>query len=78
MSFGNRPGQARFVDVTESSGISRQGQTWGLTLYDYNNDGRLDIYQNNHQQKPVSLFLNQGNGTFTDIASQVLPRGRTR
>ena len=75
MSFGNRPGQVRFVDVTSSSGISRQGQTWGLTLYDYNNDGLLDIYQNNHQQKPVSLFVNQGNGTFVDIASQVLPEG---
>jgi Ca2+-binding RTX toxin-like protein len=76
MSFGNQPGQVSFVDVTQSSGITRQGQSWGVTLYDYNNDGLLDLYLNSHQQKSIfSLFVNQGDGTFVDIASQVFPAG---
>ena len=74
MSFGNQPDQVRFSDITESSGILRQGQTWGLSVFDFNQDGFPDIYQNNHQQKPVSLFLNQGDGTFVDITAEILPR----
>ena len=74
MSFGNQPGQVRFSDSTESSGIFRQGQTWGLSVFDFNQDGLPDIYQNNHQQKPVSLFLNQGENLFIDVASDVFPR----
>lgn len=75
MPFGNQLGQVRFEEVTSAAGILRQGQTWGITLYDFNNDGLVDIYQNNHQQKPIALYLNQGDGTFVDIANQVLPLG---
>ncbi|NJN23203.1 MAG: cartilage acidic protein [Acaryochloridaceae cyanobacterium RL_2_7] len=75
MSFGNQPGQVRFTDVTASSGISRQGQSWGATFFDFNGDGLLDLYQNNHQQKPLSLWINQGDGTFIDIADQAFPDG---
>ena len=74
MAFGNRPGQVRFSDITESSGILRQGQTWGLSIFDFNQDHLADIYQNNHQQKPVSLFLNQGNDIFIDVTLQFFPR----
>ena len=74
MAFGNQPGQVRFVDVTESSGVLRQGQSWGLSIFDFNQDGLPDIYQNNHQQKPVSLFLNQGDNVFVDVTSEFFPR----
>lgn len=73
MSFGNLAGQVRFTDITESSGIRRQGQSWGMSVFDFNQDGLPDIYQNNHQQKPVSLFLNQGDNVFLDVTAQSLP-----
>ena len=74
MAFGNQPGQVRFTDITESSGILRQGQSWGLSIFDINDDGLPDINQNNHQQKPVSEFLNQGDGTFIDVATEFFAR----
>ena len=74
MPFGNQPGQVRFEDLTEESGLLRQGQSWGLSIFDINQDGAPDIYQNNHQQKPVSLWANQRDGTFINIVDQVFPR----
>jgi Ca2+-binding RTX toxin-like protein len=75
MPFGNQAGQVRFIDVTSSAGILRQGQTWGASWGDFNGDGWLDLFVNNHQQKPVSLFRNNGNGTFTDVAATLIPDG---
>ena len=75
MSFGNRPGQVNFIDVANSAGISRQGQTWGLTLYDFTGNGQFGLYQNNHQSKPVSIFETFGNGQYIDLAPQLLPQG---
>jgi hypothetical protein len=73
MSFGNQPGQVRFIDVTNAAGILRQGQSWGAAWGDFNDDGWLDLFVNNHQQKPMSLFQNNGNGTFTDVANTLIP-----
>jgi hypothetical protein len=52
----------------------------GVGLFDYNNDGLLDIYFTNGAQLPTMdkrdpkfhdrLFRNNGNGTFTDVTAQ--------
>ena len=52
----------------------------GVGLFDYNNDGLLDIYFTNGAKLPTMdksdpkfhnrLFRNNGNGTFTDVTAQ--------
>ena len=59
-----------FEDVTESAGISLVKQSWGVAWGDLNGDGFPDLWINNHQQKPVTLYLNQQNGTFEEITDQ--------
>ena len=59
-------GTGRFTDVTESSGISKaDGAGLGVTVGDYNADGRLDLYVAN-DATPNQLWINRDNGTFVD------------
>ena len=68
-SFSDRTGVARLEVNTES---------YGASFGDLNGDGFLDIYASNHRLQDT-LYLNQGNGTFYTINSQVLPwRNRKR
>jgi hypothetical protein len=60
-----------FSDVTQGSGISHRGETWGVSWGDYNADGRPDVWVSNHQTYP-GLYRNNGDGTFTDVARQLL------
>lgn len=59
---------ARFEDVTVKSGINGSALTYGLGagLSDLNNDGWLDIYISNDYAVPDYLYINNGNGTFTN------------
>jgi hypothetical protein len=57
-----------FTDVTKEAGLatpatSSQAGVW----LDINNDGYLDLFVGN-ENGPNQLFLNNGDGTFTDIA----------
>lgn len=40
----------------------------GVALLDYDADGWLDMYMTNGQSQPNSLYRNQGNGRFIDMA----------
>jgi hypothetical protein len=72
-------GKGIFIDITESSGVksgfSGKG-AWGAALFDFDNDGDLDIFSANGlaeelvEQKPL-LMENDGSGHFTDIGSDV-------
>ncbi|OWW23696.1 RNA-binding protein [Zobellia sp. OII3] len=57
-----------FRDVTTSSGINGSELSYGLGLglSDINNDGLLDFYVSNDYAIPDYLYLNNGNGTFTN------------
>ena len=59
----NRDGT--FKDVTESAGLTRSGYFYGVTVGDYNNDGREDIFLTGWGQN--LLYRNNGDGTFTDV-----------
>lgn len=59
-----------FEEVTSSAGFSRSGESWGISWGDLQGDGRPDLFVNNHRQKP-SIYLNNGNGTFVDVADTV-------
>ena len=59
----------RFEDVSESAGI-RGGDAWavGCAFADVDNDGDSDLYVCNYLS-PNQLFLNNGNGTFAEVAA---------
>ncbi|MGC8749922.1 VCBS repeat-containing protein [Hydrotalea sp.] len=61
-----------FTDVSAKAGITSNVYTFGLGLAisDLNNDGWPDVYISNDFNEPDYLFLNNGNGTFTDHLKQ--------
>ncbi len=57
-----------FTDVTLSAGLSPEGYTFGNPSWgDFNNDGNLDLFVDNHYELAPLLYQNNGNGTFTNI-----------
>ncbi len=62
-------GDGTFTDVSESSHISRYvGKGMGVAFADYDNDGLTDIFVSN-DTFPNFLLHNNGDGTFTDVAT---------
>lgn len=61
-------GQTGFIDVTEKSGIysSAIGFGLGVAVSDINSDGWPDLYISNDFTENDYLYVNQGNGTFTE------------
>ncbi|WP_431162909.1 VCBS repeat-containing protein [Flagellimonas beolgyonensis] len=55
-----------YEDVTQKSGVQRPIFGLGLSVSDINNDGWLDFYIASDYYIPDALFINNGNGTFTD------------
>ena len=62
-------GDGVFTDVSESSGIAGPAHNYALGVLtgDFNNDGFTDIYVA-CDRTPSILYINHGNGTFTDEA----------
>ncbi len=70
-------GDKSYVNILESSGS-------GVTVFDYNNDGLMDVYMMNgtylqgisdpdgviYKDTPDRLYRNNGNGTFSETAGQ--------
>jgi len=61
-----------FEDVSKQSGIYHLFSTAGSAWGDLNDDGWPDLWVSNHWLQPPSLYLNQKNGTFIDVAKDVL------
>ncbi|MBK8100441.1 MAG: VCBS repeat-containing protein [Planctomycetes bacterium] len=64
---------ARFTDVTKAAGIHDHGQGLSVLWWDFDGDGRLDLYVANDLQSPDALYRNRGDGTFEDIVGKALP-----
>jgi enediyne biosynthesis protein E4 len=68
-------GNLRFEDITEKAGLSdATGWTTGVSFFDFNNDGLLDIYVCKSglvapEERKNKLFLNNGDLTFTEVAA---------
>jgi len=61
-----RNDNGKFVDVTKAAGLQRPIFGLGLSVSDLNSDGWLDIYIASDYYIPDALFINNGNGSFTD------------
>src|SRR5256884_7462330 len=80
-----------FVDITDATGIHFkhisapekkyivESMSGGVALFDYDNDGCLDIYFTNAltvetasdpKSSRSALYRNNGNGTFTDVTEK--------
>jgi len=66
--FRNR-GDGTFEDVTELAGVADSSNSKSAVFADYNNDGYLDLYVVT-DGGDNRLFRNNGDGSFSDIASQ--------
>lgn len=56
-----------FEDVSSEAGLSYAGESWGASWGDLNGDRYPDLYASHHRLLP-SLYLNLGDGTFSDVA----------
>ncbi len=56
--------QTQFSDVTNAARINLYTESYGISACDITGNGLLDIYASNHRNQP-SLWINQGDGTFT-------------
>ena len=59
-----------FKDVTAASGIDSTGISYGVAWADFNDDGNVDLWVNNHGSQ-ATLYQNQGDGTFVDVTLKV-------
>ncbi|AEI48853.1 VCBS repeat-containing protein [Runella slithyformis] len=58
-----------YTDVSKEAGIQIEGYGLGLNICDINRDSFKDIYVTNDYLSDDLLYINNGNGTFTDKAA---------
>lgn len=67
-------GNLKFEDITDKAGVGGDTRWYtGVTMADVNGDGFLDIYCSvggKFESKHNQLFINNGNGTFTEKAKE--------
>ena len=63
--------ESAFVDVTRTAFSPEPvvGGWPGLALFDYDNDGDIDIFITNFANLPNHLYENDGSGIFTEVAN---------
>ncbi len=61
-----------FTDVSRKAGILIEGHGLGINITDINRDGWKDIYISNDYISNNILYINNGNGTFTDHCADIL------
>lgn len=62
--------EIRFEEVTHQAGMEHSGHSFGAAWGDVDGDGWPDLWVGNHYSPP-SLYLNQRDGSFIDIAPRL-------
>jgi enediyne biosynthesis protein E4 len=65
-------GNNTFTDVSREAGILTEGYSLGAAISDFNQDGYPDIFVSNDFLSNDILYINNGNGTFTDSINEYL------
>jgi hypothetical protein len=65
-------GDGTFTNVTAEAGLLTFGLSLSATVSDLNMDGFDDLYVSNDFTSPDFYFINNGNGTFTDRAKDIV------
>ncbi|HLF62713.1 MAG TPA: VCBS repeat-containing protein, partial [Saprospiraceae bacterium] len=58
--------QGRFIDISSQAGITDEAFGLSAVIGDFNHDQQPDIYVCNDYFRPDLLYINNGNGTFTN------------
>jgi hypothetical protein len=66
-------GDGTFTDVTAKAGLKGKGWGGDVAVFDYNEDGYLDVLVTN-MFGASQLYRNNGDGTFTDVTRATLKR----
>ena len=67
-------GDGTFTDVTAAANVSEGNHPYygrSVAWADFNNDGWLDIYVSNYRLSPNYLYVNDRDGTFTEMGKQL-------
>ncbi|MGI9240449.1 MAG: FG-GAP repeat domain-containing protein, partial [Verrucomicrobiales bacterium] len=66
-------GVPRFTDITRAAGLLDNGMGLSATWWDYDDDGRPDLYVANDYYGADHLYRNVGDGTFQNVTLEALP-----
>jgi tetratricopeptide (TPR) repeat protein len=70
-AFASKEHVGRFVDVATQTGISAFGQSSGVVVDDFENNGLLDVVVSDYGQcGSMHYFHNNGDGTFSDRSKE--------
>ena len=62
-----------FVDVTKEAGLYKPGFPNSVSSSDFNNDGWTDLWLANDYWAGDFIYINNGDGTFTDKTEEMVP-----
>ncbi len=65
-------GNGTFTDVTKEAGIVDQGYAMNVLASDVNGDGWPDLYVSNDFEEQDKLYINNRNGTFTNMRGKAI------
>jgi hypothetical protein len=60
-----------FIDISDQAGIRYHGYSHSTLIYDFNNDGWMDIYVANDFLSNDLIYINNQDGTFTNRAGEI-------
>jgi enediyne biosynthesis protein E4 len=64
--------QITFTETTASAGTALgEGTARGISWFDFNNDNLLDLFVPTAGNIPNKVYMNNGNGTFTEVAAAI-------
>lgn len=66
--WNDQLGHGMYTNVSTEAGVTTEGYGHGVSIADFNKDGWKDIFVTNDFNSTDLLYINNGDGTFTDKA----------